>query len=313
MIYSRTSLRYLAVLCMIAPQISSAKSKISQKFDSLFKGNVHEEIIQKEYPLNGRKTICVKNLRGTITVKSEWKKKTFLYTATKKSSKQEYLDSLTIDDSKSDKTCIKIETVCTSKNNKASMDYVLVVPENVRLELISDDGNIIVREVNGQIIAKTCKSGNIEIDNAQSSIYAQTENLGSIVIHQAHSTVKAFAQHGNITIHNAKKGIIAQAEKGKLDIECLQVPTTGKVSLNTSSGNIILRIPESTNAELQAHTQKGTLTCAHYLTVKPLTTQLDPNAWSRFKQEVEGTLGTGEATITVHTKNGNIKILNTTL
>lgn len=315
MINPRIPLRYLAVLCMIAPHIGYAKSRIVQKFDSLFKNTTHEEIIQKEYPLNGRKTIYIKNTRGTIKVESEWKdpkNPTLLMTATKKSSKPEYLDLLTIDDSKSDKTCIKIETVCAEKNKKASIDYVLVVPQNIRLELVSENGNITVREVNSHIVARTCNTGNIEIDSAQNSIYAQTEKTGSIVINQANSNVKAFAQNGNITIHNAKKGIIAQADRGKLDIECLQVPTTSKVSLNTRSGNITLRLPETTNAELQAHTEKGTLTCAHYVTVKPLTTQLNPDAWSRFKQEVEATLGSGEANITVHTTRGNIKILDAT-
>jgi DUF4097 and DUF4098 domain-containing protein YvlB len=309
---------------MIAPQMLYAKSRMHDTVNSLFKRTIHEEIVQKEYPLKGRKSVYIKNIRGTITVKSEWTNQSLLVTATKKAPKAEYLDLVTIDDSKSDKTCINIETVYLEKNkktaglaksskpSKASIDYVLLVPQNVRLELVSDNGNIVVKEVNGQIVARTCNNGNIEIENAQNSIYAQVEKNGSIFINQANNNVKAFAHQGNIIIHNAKKGIIAQTDKGRLDIECLKLPSTSKVSLNTRSGNITLRIPETTNAELQAHTDKGTLTCAHYLTVKPMTTQLNPNAWTRFKREVEGVLGSGEATITVHSTNGHIKIVDAT-
>ncbi len=312
MIQSKVQYTLVVVLCMIAPQIFAGKSRILRAVDSLFKRSHHEEIIQKEYPLKGRKLVHVKNMKGTITVKSEWNNETLLMTATKKSTKPEYLDSLTIDDSKSDKNSIKIETICAANNKKASIDYVLVVPQNIRLELISDNGNIVVKETNGEIVAKTGNFGNIEIDNAQNAIYAQAEH-GSILINRAPKNVKAFSSNGNITIHNAEKSIIAQAEKGKIDIECLQVPSTGKLSLNTGSGNITLRIPESTSAELQAHTESGTLTCAHYVTVKPLTTQLNPSAWTKFKREVEGTIGSGEANITLHTDKGHIKILNSTI
>jgi len=31
-------------------------------------------------------------------------------------------------------------------------------------------------------------------------------------------------------------------------------------------------------------------------------------AWTKFKKEVDGTIGTGEATIALHSINGNVKI-----
>lgn len=302
---------------MITPQIAYTKSKMKLSMDKLLKRAIHEEIVQKEYPLKGRKTISIKNIRGNIVVKSEWDKSSLLLTGIKKAPKAEYLELATINDALSDKTELKIETTYSKTNKKASkahkvsVDYELVIPQNVRLDLVAEQGTIKIHNVNGQIVAKTCQLGNIEIENAQNSVYAQVENKGSIHINQAQNNVKAFVHHGNITIHNAKKGIIAQADRGKLDIACLQVPSTSKVSLNTRSGNITLRIPEATNAELQAHTDNGTVTCAHYVTVKPLTTQLNAGAWTRFKKEVEGTIGSGEANITAHTDKGNIKILDT--
>lgn len=304
---------YFTALCMIAPQMMYAKSKVQESIDKLLKRSTHEQVIQKEYPLTGKKTIYLENIDGDIIVNA-WNNPTLLVTATKQAPKAEYLSLRSMDDSESNKTGITIKTRSNKdkKAEKVSIRYELVVPPNTRLELVSESGNIIIKEVNGHIVAKTCKNGNIEINNAQSSIHAQVERNGSIVINRADHNVKAFAHHGDITIHNAQKGVIAQADKGKLDIECLKVPTTGKLSLNTRSGNITLRIPESTSAELQAHTEKGTLTCAHYVTVKPMTTQLNSNAWTRFRREVEGTLGTGEASINVHTHNGNIKILDVT-
>ena len=314
MINSKHSYIYLMTL-MITPQMTYTKSNIQQTMNNLFKSTIHEEIVQKKYHLAGRKAISIKNPHGNITVKNGWSDETLVLTAIKKSSNAELLDLATINDSQSDRLELKIETAYSKANKnattKVSVDYELVVPHNVRLELIADNGTIKIHEAQGQIVAKTCQSGNIEIENAQNSVFAQVEKKGSIRINQAQNNVKAFAHHGNITIHNAKKGIIAQTDKGKLDIECLQIPSTSKVSLRTRSGHITLRVPENTNAELQAHTQKGTVTCAHYVTVKPRTTQLNSNEWYRFKQEVECTLGSGEAIITAHTDKGNIKILDT--
>jgi len=315
MINSKYSYVYLAVF-MITPQMAYTKSNMKESVNKLFKRTIHEEIIQKEYPLKNRKAISIRNPRGNIIVKSAWENPSVVVTAIIKAPKAELLDLATISDAQSDKTELKIETAYSkttklaSKASKVSVDYELVVPHNVRLELVTDHGTIKIHGVDGHIIAKTCQSGNIEIENAQNTVYAQVEHKGSILINHAQSNVKAFAHHGNITILNAQKGIIAQADRGRLDIACLQIPSTSKVSLNTRSGHITLRIPETTNAELQAHNENGIVTCAHYVTVKPLTTQLDSSAWTRFKREVEGTIGSGEATISAHTDRGNIKILD---
>lgn len=312
MIINNMRTMHFITLCMIAVHTIDAKSKIRSTFDNLFGRDQHEEIIQKEYPLKGRKKIVIQNTRGNITVSSEWNNQTLLLTATKKAAKPEYMESLSIDDSGSNNSVIKIETVATEPIKKASIDYTLVVPENVRLELIADTGNIIVKEVNGNIFAKTREKGNIDIENARGTIYAFAEKTGSITINQAEDNIQASAHRGNIMINNAKKSVVAQAERGKIELECLQVPNTSKLSLSTGSGNIVLRVPSSTNADLQAQTNKGSLTCSHYLTVKPLTTQLNTNAWSKFKREVDGTLGSGEAVITLQTGSGNIKIMDVT-
>ncbi|MDZ4153189.1 hypothetical protein, partial [Methylicorpusculum sp.] len=67
-------------------------------------------------------------------------------------------------------------------------------------------------------------------------------------------------------------------------------------------------LPQGTNANLQAKTDQGCLTCDHFITLNPMTTQLDHESWNRFKKEADGILGTGDATIKVCTAHGDIRI-----
>lgn len=300
---------HLLMLFCIVPHAYGKKSSLPEAVQNLFKRSSHEEIIQKEYSCADKKKIAINNVYGSISVASEWGKDTLLVTATKKAAKPELLDTISFNDHHSTKQAIIIDTTCSAESKKVSLDYAIIVPQHLRLELTTHTGDIIIKEAHSDVFVKTTHKGNIEIDRAHGTIHAFAEKTGTITIHQADENIKAATECGNITIHNAKKSIIASTQKGIISIDCVDVPSTSKVALSTQTGNIILRMPTQTNADLQAHTDKGTLLCEHYLTVKPLTTQLNSHAWNRFKKEVDGTIGTGEAHITLHAGIGNIKIL----
>jgi hypothetical protein len=70
----------------------------------------------------------------------------------------------------------------------------------------------------------------------------------------------------------------------------------------------MLALPDATNATVMGRASRGTIKSDHYITLRPIETKLNNFAWKRFKQEVYGTLGTGEAEIQVTTQRGNIVI-----
>ena len=73
--------------------------------------------------------------------------------------------------------------------------------------------------------------------------------------------------------------------------------------------NITLSLPTETEADIHAKTHSGVITSDHYLTLKPLTTKLNQQAWSNIKKEINALLGGGGSQINMLSTTGNIRIL----
>lgn len=153
--------------------------------------------------------------------------------------------------------------------------------------------------------------GNITINNTKGILVAKTDR-GNIMVNKAQGNIHAVTQNGNITIDESTKSIIATTQKGGITTTCKNVQPLDTILLSTQSGNIKLGLPAVTNAELQARTGRGKLLSEHYITIKPQTVKLDRHMWARFKREVNGTLGSGEATIKLSATYGNINIVKAT-
>ncbi len=281
-------------------------------FDSLpsfLSPETHKDIIHKEYDLNEQGSLIIDNIHGNIYVKTEWKRKTIFLKVVKQTKKKEQLTNIQILDNESTNNAIKIKTVYTDESIKGFVDYFLIIPANMALQLTTGGkGNIKVKRVNGSVSATT-DHGDIETYYTNNTVIAQS-NTGSINIYQANGPVKAVSTKGPITIHDAKDSIIATTKNNRITAQCKELPATSKISLETTK-DIMLSLPRDINADLQAQTTHGTLICDHYVTLKPQTTKLNSQTWTRFKREVDGLLGSGEARITLNSTNGNIKILET--
>lgn len=151
--------------------------------------------------------------------------------------------------------------------------------------------------------------GNIEVCNARNSIDACTQEKGAILFNNPHARIKAQTHNGNITILDSYHSVVASTENGNIKWHAKEVPSTSIINLASISGTISAHVPTEVNAELQAYTERGTITSDHLITLKPFTTQLNRQAWRRLQKEVEGTLGSGEAQIKLSSVKSDIKLL----
>jgi hypothetical protein len=78
--------------------------------------------------------------------------------------------------------------------------------------------------------------------------------------------------------------------------------------LHTDKGAIELALPTTINATITSKTAQGISICDHYVTLKPYTTKINADTWTRLKKEFEGTMGSGEAEIKLTSLHGNISI-----
>ena len=86
------------------------------------------------------------------------------------------------------------------------------------------------------------------------------------------------------------------------------IPQKTEINLTSTLGSIELSLPETVNADVQASSKRGTVICQHPVKLKSYTTTLDQAAWKKFKNSIDGTIGTGESRIIVQSDQSNIKI-----
>ncbi len=311
---NKSSLFFLSLGLLSSMTPTSVYGKFSlQPIYNFFRSSKQEAFIEKEYQLEKPGMLTITNTDGNITITTEWKRDTICLKATKRTAKNEHLEAISIKANREEHFNGNhlIITSVHDNNVKGSIDYQLIVPAHIKLNLSTERGTIKVNDVKGPVAAKTL-AGDIEIKNVAHLITAQTEESGSIVIEKAQDNIKAVTNKGNITINDATKSIIAHTQKGNIITACSTVPSNSKIKLNTeTSGAITLSVPSSVNATLQGKTARGRLTSAHYITMKPFTTKLDRHAFREFTKQVNGILGTGEADIQLISNSGNIKILET--
>ena len=281
-----------------------------KKVKSFFTRNKPEKIDQREFSAQTINSVSINNINGSIAIKTGWKGKKICLKATTKAKNQEGLDNIEIITDTSKNHHLAIGTRQINKKLAGSVEYELIVPASLDIALnIAGSGDAMVKGIDGNITIVT--NDNIIVTNTKKLVSAQTRKKGSIFIAHAAGPVKAVSHQGNIIGDAIANSFSAHSTTGKVNVTYKTVPSTSSINLETASGNIMLALPTDTNAEIRGHTKYGTLISDHLITLKPQITKLDSFAWNRYRKEVDGTLGSGEATIALRSTNGNLKITET--
>jgi hypothetical protein len=276
---------------------------------SLIRPKQEEQILYKSYECKPHGGVTINNSNGSIKVTS-WNKPTVSVKAIKHAGTKEQLALLTIKETVNDNK-ITIAAICHDPSNSSpSIDYEVTVPKQTAITLSTENGSITLQDIAAPINVTT-HFGTIDIQGSTNTIAAVIVEKGNIAIKSPRNAVQAITNKGSVTITDACNSIVASTENGTISLDCTQLPSTGKINLTSTYGDINLSLPSNVNADFHARTTYGTLTCQHHITLKPFTTQLDRKAWRRFKKEVDGVLGTGEAQISIVSYKSHIRVLKT--
>lgn len=295
------------IISTLSYNTASAKRFSFKKLSGLFSRKSHEEVINKEYALNEHGVLNIENPCGNIHIKSEWNQNKVFLKAVKKAPKAEMLGNIQLIDNHAPNDHITLKTSFADGTTKGSMDFLLIVPTDIDLHLSTDKGNIKIEQAKGSIWAIT-ENGNVEILDSKKAVTAVAKKSGSISIFHPQGKVKATTNSGDIVVQGTRNSVLAKAKKGKIHVDCTEIPDQSTIALATKSGHLELALPKEIHASIRAKTCKGQITCDHMITLKEKTTTLDRASWKRFKQEVNGTLGEGKANILLSAASGNIKI-----
>lgn len=139
---------------------------------------------------------------------------------------------------------------------------------------------------------------------ADSSATITITEYGSISTISAPRNLKLHIQQGDVAITTYTDGTIhAHAEQGYITITCEAFSPTSSLLCTAPQGGITLYLPPMIQAHLEAHSQKGTVTSQLPITFDAFTTRLEKSTWKQLQKKVKGTLGEGEAPITLSARN----------
>jgi hypothetical protein len=298
---------YTILLCGITSSFCATdRQSPFEKITSFLSGYKLEKIDQRELPTTSINNISISNINGPISIKT-WKKNSIFLKTTKRAKKEEDLDHIKIIVDASTTDHLVITTKHINQKLAGLVEYELIIPASLDITLsISESGDASIKNVHGTINVVT--NDNITISKSKKTVSARTLKKGNINIANTLGPIDAHTHHGNINGENIAHSFNAHSTSGKISVAYKKLPSTSAIDLNTTSGHITLALPTDTNAEIKGHTTHGTLISDHIITLKPYATQLNSSAWNKFKKEVDGTIGSGEATIALHSIKGNLKI-----
>ena len=298
------------MLCCHITMPGTNSQKSIKKIKSFFNSYPSEKVDQRELCTTNVNSISITNLNGPVTIKTGWKKNSLLLKTTKRTKKQDDLDALKVVIDSSKENSIAITTKQINKKVNGIVEYELIVPSSLDIAInITGNGDAFVKDSDGIINVVT--NDNITIINTKKSVHTKTLKKGDTLIANASGPINATSSIGNITGTAIGNNCIAHSTTGKISIAYTQLPPESVVHLETTSGTIALTLPTKTSARITGKTTHGTLLSELPIAITPYTTKLNINAWNTFKKEVDGTLGCGDAAISLRSTHGIIKIIET--
>lgn len=298
---------FICSMLSIIPAISG--TSIKKIYHTVVGTPYHQKIYKHEYALQNQEKLHLINDYGSITIKTNWNHKKILLTCTVQSVDQEKINTVKIAE-KQTETLMALKITCPHDQPDVTIDCEVIIPADIMLDIMAHEGTIDIKQATKATTA-CIDSGNIIIYKSEAPIVAQITHKGSITIEHSLEHVKANTKKGDITIRDAHMTIIAHTDKGNIAVQSYDVPSTATVNLTTARGSISMAVPRSVNAEMQAHTNKGLITCEPIITLRPFSTRITKHTFDRLKREIEGTLGSGEAQIFLSSGRGNIAITET--
>lgn len=126
-----------------------------------------------------------------------------------------------------------------------------------RIELGSSGGDIVIKNTNGNTVIST-SGGEVNLDNTTGSLDLKTSG-GDIKATGFNGDVSAYTSGGGITLRGGNGKIDASTSGGDVNLDY-----TGQnmgIHLETSGGNITLKLPQDFSANAKMSTSGGSIHC----------------------------------------------------
>lgn len=191
------------------------------------------------------------------------------------------------------------------------VDFTIEVPRNYPVDLRTSGGGIDVRGLNAAVLGKTSGggirlqniTGNVTMHTSGGGIDAEHVN-GPVQLTSSGGPIDVTDSTGNLDLDTSGGGIHIQNDDGNVQAHTsggsirAQLRSNQGINLSTSGGSITLLLPQNTPGSIDAETSGGSVSSDFPLT----TTHFSSGS------HMQGTIGGGGASISLHTSGGSIHI-----
>lgn len=266
-----------------------------------------QEKISKEYAFNSTGNVKIKNINGSITIKTS-ATETLTIQATKQGTPEEIKNCKLNFHVKNNEAVIATESQLPESN--VHVNYEIIVPITCSLKHISTQkGSIYIEHFKGKIGTIQVDEGNITLSQIFCPINSVLANTGNITIINPHDALHNISVNkGNIDVTDSINTVIAKTNRGNITIKQKIFHEPFILFLEASRGNISLYVPQKLNAHVRMLTQKGTILSTFAITLRTITMKINAESWNQLRRNIEGIIGNGGAPITIDVAKGNIKL-----
>lgn len=161
--------------------------------------------------------------------------------------------------------------------------FVVSVPANLKVRANAGAGRIEVKGYKGDMTL-TSNVGRIEVDSAAGSLNANSgsgyigvrgfdgpvtakTNVGGVEVSDINGALQLDSGTGSVVVREYRGGaLVAETRTGRIDVNT-RTALEGDVRLKTSTGAIVLDVPEESSVQATAQTRTGSLQAPSYMNV----------------------------------------------
>jgi hypothetical protein len=180
--------------------------------------------------------------------------------------------------------------------NNISIDYEIIVPANVALNLHSGSGEIDVNDA-GRFLSASSGSGNVRAHQIHGPAELESDSGDIELVETGSGNVKAKTDSGSIRVHGLNGSFYARTGSGDIEADGR---IDGASSLSTGSGGVRLHVTPDSHFNLEASTGSGDIR-AHV----PGVANADSDST---RHHLTMTIGGGGAPLEIRTSSGDIEV-----
>lgn len=181
-------------------------------------------------------------------------------------------------------------------NNPERVNFTIRLPAGTNVRIGTGNGDLRLEGVGGDIGAGT-GNGDVEIRGTSGTVRASSGN-GEILVDRATGPVRASTGNGRVDVRTARGPVQASTGNGRILIDMASLEGSGDLEFHTGSGDVVLRLPDDLDAELQVRLGNGRVDSDFPLMVQGRT---------NFRN-LRATIGRGGRRLIVSSGNGDVAL-----